>query len=351
MPKAHRVNFDDIKAQADFRLVLAHYGLHPRGQGEQAKVRCPFHDDQHASCSVNLTKGVWHCFACHAKGNVLEFVHRLEAERAQGSTVSLRDAGYKLAAICGVNLDHQHASHSRQEGHRATKRAKTVSAPSDSPNRAESVPERQEEASGEATRPTRNRPLGFALTLDAQHPYVAQRGISPELAATFGLGVSDQGSMVGRLCIPIHNAQAELVGYVGRFVGDVPQGEEKYRLPKGFHKSLELFNVHRVAHCRHLVVVEGFFDAIRLHGLRLPAVSPMGTSMSAEQIALLREHCRALKAVTVMLDGDEAGRTASPAIAAALAAHFWVRIAQLPDGSEPDTLEETQLRQLLRPGT
>jgi hypothetical protein len=45
--------------------------------------------------------------------------------------------------------------------------------------------------------------------------------------------------MAGRVCIPIENANEELVAYAGRDE-DLPKGEEKYKLPKGFHKALEL---------------------------------------------------------------------------------------------------------------
>ena len=64
------------------------------------------------------------------------------------------------------------------------------------------------------------------------------------------------------------------------------------------------------------------------------------------RIALLRD-CPALRFVTVMLDGDEAGRKAAPAVAAALARHWWVRIVELPDGMEPDTLPQEKLLALL----
>ena len=97
-------------------------------------------------------------------------------------------------------------------------------------------------------------------------------------------------------------------------------------------------------------MVEGFFDAIRLHGLRVPAVALMGTSISAEQVALLREHCPALRSLTVLLDGDEAGQKAAPEVAAALARHFWVRIVALPEGAEPDTLPQAELLALLGKG-
>jgi hypothetical protein len=56
MAKAHRIDFDDLKARSDFRAVLVHYGLTIVGHGEQAKVLCPFHDDERPSCSVNLAK-------------------------------------------------------------------------------------------------------------------------------------------------------------------------------------------------------------------------------------------------------------------------------------------------------
>src|SRR5918995_1095178 len=161
------------------------------------------------------------------------------------------------------------------------------------------------------TEPKPNKPLGFALDLDPGHPYLVARGVPGIVIQPFGLGYCGKGIMAGRLCIPIHNAEGELVAYAGRFVGDVadlPAGEEKYKLPKGFHKSLELFNLHRVKNCRHLVVVEGYFGTIRLHGLRVPSVALMGSSMSEAQVALLREHCPALRLVSVMLDGDEAGR-------------------------------------------
>ena len=100
-----RVDFEKIKAAADFGAVLAHYGLGPIGRGRQIKLRCPFHDDERPSCSVNLDKGLFHCHAggCGASGNVLDFVHRME--NRDGEAVSLRAAGLRLAGICGIELD------------------------------------------------------------------------------------------------------------------------------------------------------------------------------------------------------------------------------------------------------
>ena len=157
-------------------------------------------------------------------------------------------------------------------------------------------------------------------------------------------------TMKGRACIPIENVNGELVAYAGRWTGsdaELPEGEEKYKLPKGFHKTLELFNLHRVKHCRHLIVVEGFFGAMRLHGLRFPAVALMGSLLSDEQVALLQARCPALRFVSVMLDGDEPGRKAGDAVAARLAQNWWTRIVHLAEGAQPDTVDPAELGRLL----
>jgi DNA primase len=216
------------------------------------------------------------------------------------------------------------------------------------PNPRPGPSERPKKATGEGKGIRPNKPLGFSLTLDPEHPYLTERGLTPELVATFGLGYCGKGSMAGRVCIPIHNADGALVAYAGRWVGpeeDLPEGKGKYELPSGFHKGLELFNLHRAKHCKHLVVVEGYFAAIRLHGLRVPAVALMGTSVSVRQLELLA-HANA-RHVTVLLDGDEAGRAASEEVAGAIGNVAWSRIVHLPAEAQPDTVDPAALGRLL----
>jgi DNA primase len=368
MSDNRRVDFAELRARADFRTVLAHYGVTPKGSAEQLKALCPLHDDQHASLSLNTREKVFHCFApdcpAHAGGDVIAFVHLMETHR--GSSGSLREAGLRLAAICGLELDSGKAPPRRQEGRRKARRRGTVRTTAEGPNRAlaggngpqgavpEGVPDQgqpRDEPESRPERESRNKPLGFTLSLDPAHPYLtAERGLSPVLIATFGLGffAGEKGTMLGRVCVPIHNVEGELVAYAGRWSGPdetIPEGEEKYKLPKGFQKSLELFNLHRVKHCRHLVVVEGYFGAIRLHGLRVPTVALMGSSISDAQVTLLREHCPALRFVTVMLDAG--AEDAAEKVAGRLAWHWPVRSVALPEGTQPDTVAEPEVLALL----
>src|SRR3954451_6068959 len=339
MEKNARIDFKDLKdrTKGGFGLVLAHYGLAPIGAGDQVRVTCPFHADgheKHASCSINRAEGVWNCKAgsCGLSGNLLDFVQRLEALRGEPAT--LPHAARKLAAICGIELPGQNGAEARQKDPRAATAKEAVRPTSPGSDRVLAAPARENGAV-----PERNEPLHFTLAV-VDHPYLRERGVPEALAATFGLTFAEKGIMAGRVCVPIHNPAGELVAYAGRWVGadeDIPEGEEKYKLPKGFYKNLELFNLHRVKRCRHLVVAEGFFGTIALHGHRVPAVGLMGSSISDAQIALLVEHCPNLRFVTVLLDGDEAGRKASKLVAGKLAWHWPVRIGALPQDMQPDT--------------
>jgi DNA primase len=347
MQPKHKIDFRDLKARADFRAVLAHYGLQTVGSGEQTRMRCPFHDDERPSCSVNLAEGVWNCHAGCGAGNVLDLVHRLEAK--DGATVTLPMAARTLADICGIDLGDGNGPEPAKEGRRASSGANGTRTSADRPKASPGGPTAAETTTADAGRaeaePT-NKPLGFTLTLDPAHPYLKERQVPPELVRLFGLGGSNKDSMAGRVALPIHNVDGELVAYAGRWVrssAELPDGEEKYKLPAGFHKGAELYNLHRVKGYRHLVLCEGYFSVIRLHGLKVPATALMGSSISEQQITLLREHCPRLRLITVMLDGDDAGRKAADLVSARLAKHWWVRIATLPDGAQPDTVPEAEL--------
>ena len=90
-----------------------------------------------------------------------------------------------------------------------------------------------------------------------------QRGLTLETIIDFGLGFCSKGMMADRIAIPIQNVKGEVVAYAGRFPGEPAEDTPKYKLPQGFRKSQELYNIDRaIKEQGHaLVIVEGFFDA------------------------------------------------------------------------------------------
>jgi DNA primase catalytic core len=193
-----------------------------------------------------------------------------------------------------------------------------------------------------------NKPLTFELKrVDGSHPYLEARGITKETATIFGVGFfPGKGLMSGRIVIPIHNAHGELVTYAGRALDD--NADPRYRLPASFNKTLELYNLHRALACDHsigVVIVEGFFDAMNVHQAGFPAVvSLMGWSLSEAQAGLIVAH---FDRAILMLDADAAGQEATPRTAVRLARSLDVRIADVPNGSQPDVLSSNEIKQIL----
>ena len=88
------VDFGALKRAVSLEAVLHHYqapGL--RKRGPQLVGRCPIHRGQREdSFRASLSKNVFHCFACQAGGNVLDFV-------AARERCSISRCGAPLAAV------------------------------------------------------------------------------------------------------------------------------------------------------------------------------------------------------------------------------------------------------------
>ena len=311
------VDFKAVKQSVTIEQILGRYGVKLKKSGKELRGRCPIHQgDGTDSFHANTEKNAFHCFSCQAKGNVLDLVAAIEK-------CSVRDAALKLKDWFPASAS---SSTPAPDG-------KPVA---DSRLAKEEVGERGEP----------NKPLGFQLKgIDFAHPYLAQRGIDPETAEYFGVGFfSGKGSMSGRIVIPIENEKGELVAYAGR---SVDGSEPKYKLPAGFKKSPVLYNLGRVLEedsTGTVVLVEGFFDCMKVVLAEHVCVALMGCSLSGDQEEQLAAHFRQ---VVVMLDGDEAGRKAAGEIAGRLAHRVWVRVVDLPEGKQPDQLSTAELQAVL----
>jgi len=91
------VDFRAVKEAVSLEAVLRHYqvpGL--RRHRSQLEGCCPIHRGQRDdSFRASLSKNVFHCFACQAHGNVLDFVAAMER-------CSVREAACRLQQWFGV---------------------------------------------------------------------------------------------------------------------------------------------------------------------------------------------------------------------------------------------------------
>lgn len=308
------VDFSALKQAVSLETVLGHYqvpGL--RKRRHQWVGPCPIHRGRREdSFRAHVGKNAFHCFSCQAGGNVLDFVAAMEK-------CTIRQAALRLQRWFSIGAPEPAAA--RLAGRSVQK--------------------------GELIRKEACNPaLPFALRgVDPAHPYLVERGIDGATAVEFGVGFyPGPGLLSGRIVIPIANARGQRVAYAGRALdGSLP----KYKLPAGFRKAWELFNLHRAAATgsNRVIVVEGYFDCLRVHRAGLPwVVALMGCSLSATQeSALLPRFDR----LVLLLDGDAAGRAASQALAARLSGRCAVEVVPVPDGSQPDQLTLTALQRLL----
>jgi DNA primase len=335
------VSFDEIKKVVTLQMAIEHYRIplrHVNATTLRGKCPLPSHGSEKSkeSFTATLSKGVGGAWACQSQscirargrvgGNVLDFVAAMEQ-------CSVRDAAIKLQMWFLVPAAGNGSGTIGKEPHAKSFGGKEPE--------HELVSKQESDGEGETDS---NKPLTFNLqNIDYAHSYLKERGVTEETAQIFGVGFfPGKGSMHDRIVIPIHNAQGELVAYAGR---SIDGSEPRYKFPTGFHKSRELYNVHRVRDEVSVVLVEGFFDCMRVTEAGFPCVALMGCTMSDAQEELIREH---FAHVVVMLDGDEAGRGATENIGERLRrAVYQVDMVALVDGVQPDQLSTKELQRQL----
>ncbi|MGO8697801.1 MAG: CHC2 zinc finger domain-containing protein [Limisphaerales bacterium] len=336
MSKSKFVDFKAVKSALSIERVLEHYGLLDqfKRSGDSLSGSCPIHKGSNPTqFRVSLSKNIWNCFSeCKHGGNTLDFIAKME-------NVSIHAAAQK--AIEWFQLDPNAMSADReQEAERPAETPRESDKPRPRPSK-DAPPANDNSAP--------NKPLKFRLEkLQSDHPYLAERGLTPETIATFDVGFCSKGMMADRIAIPIHNANGLLVAYAGRFPGEPEEGTPKYKLPQGFRKSLELFNLDQAIKEppeKPLIIVEGFFGCMKLHqhGCR-KVVALMGSTMSSAQEELIRTHTNAHSRAIVMLDEDDAGRAGREDIALRLAKFLFVKVHIFEqEGRQPEQLSADEV--------
>ena len=353
------INFQTVRESLEVSEVLAHYGfdVKPNGQ-DQVKICCPFHDDHKPSCGLSLTKGVFNCFSCQTKGNILDFVARMEGFDPDQPR-ELRKAAVLACEVFKIDGgsndtpagDQPKAKTKGEQAVKAAKRADTAGIGNASPAPSAKVDATSTAPILEPDVDAVNPPLTFELKLELEHPFLSDRKIAKEIVQEFGLGCAKRGSMAGRVCFPIHDEEGALIAYAGRWASDDQVDDKpRYLLPKGFEKSRVLYNLNRVIAKREqlikkgevvddaIVIVEGYWSVLRLHAVSVPVVASFGASLSPQQVSLIVQ--AGFRKAVLIFDGDEGGRKGSEQALPVLASRLFAKMVSLEDGVKPDEMSD-----------
>ncbi len=324
--------------------VLDHYNLRPQlrsiRNGEGLEGACPIHQGTNdTQFKISLSKNCWNCFSdCKCGGNVLDFIAKMEQIDIYAAALKAND-WFNL----GLGQPPQ-----RREQRNAANAPQREHAPPTTAAQAPPVASPASPADDDPVEIGCNKPLGFKLdNLDTEHRYFKERGLLPETVAAFGLGYCAKGTMAVRVVIPIHNQTGELVAYVGRVAGEPSEDRPKYKLPTGFKKSAEVFNLHRAIlepDDEPLIIVREYFEVLKLWQLGWKrVVSLMGSTLSNVQEELIKRATNRSSLIALLFAENESGRKSREQMLPRLAKFAYVQVIGLPDeGMKPEhlTLEE-----------
>lgn len=345
----------ELLARADVVDIVGRYVQLKKG-GANFMGLCPFHGEKSPSFSVSPAKQFYHCFGCGKNGNAISF---LMDHAGMTFVESVKD----LAQQYGLQVPEDDVS------------------PQD---RAKAAQVREQQAT--LTSVLEKAGLAYIRHLRSSEKaiaYLKGRGLSGEIAKTFGLGYAPEGwrSLASvfpdyndallvesglviagepgeenaqgeakrydrfrdRVMFPIRNVKGECIGFGGRVFGDEkPKYLNSPETPV-FSKGRELYGLFeaRPALREHgyALVTEGYMDVVALaqHGFA-NAVATLGTACTAEHVQKL---FRFTDSVVFSFDGDGAGRRAArKALDAALPFATDVRSVKflfLPAEHDPDS--------------
>ena len=333
------------------KLILSHLigeKVKLTHSGKYLKGLCPFHNEKTPSFSVDDEKGNYHCFGCGAHGDIISFIMEMQ-------NISFKDALSILAEKAGVDLSSYSSNKNLEKTYIKEKRYFEVMSIStkifqkylDSrlkKNHFSYLNER-----GIDKNDVSNFMIGLSPGRDfSLTNYLIEKGYSDKELIEFGLSRLDKKNNLNdffnnRLMFPILDFRDRVIGFGARALRD--EMPKYLNSPENnfFKKRNILYNIQNaktlVRQKKYLVLVEGYTDTIALNKIGIPALAPLGTSISIEQINLAWS---LVDEPIICMDGDSAGKKASERlldiVIPFLSAGKSLNFIQLEKDKDPDSL-------------
>jgi DNA primase len=317
--------------------------------GREWKGLSPFNKEKTPSFTVSDDKGFYHDFSSGKHGNIFDFMMETEG-------VSFPEAVERLAEMAGVPLPAYSPEAEAREERRKTLHdivemaAAFFQSTLASRNGARGRGYLADRGLGSATQ------LKFRLGYASAERYALKEHLGAakipvEDMIEAGLIVAGEDIPVpydrfrDRIMFPISDWRGRVIAFGGRALEK--EVSAKYlNSPETplFHKGATLYNIAAARQAAHdgarVIAVEGYVDVIAMVMAGYEgAVAPLGTALTAEQLALM---WRLNDEPILCFDGDDAGRRAAyRALDIALPLlkpGKSLKLATLPDGQDPDDL-------------
>ncbi len=301
------IDAEDVKAALTGRFADFYGRFTPlKPLGGEMRGPCPLHGGTGQNFAVNPDTGLWNCFSgCQDGGDAFRFLEKLEG-------VSFPEALERVAAFAGVSGD-----------------VSSVPAPI---RRAQALPAADPVFLDSGLAEAQHERL---MKLDSMRQWLSEyRGLSTETLVNFRLGMQKDEQGLFRVTFPVYDAESRLLN-IRRHLFAYKEGLDRTFKTLPWEKGLTagLFPMSALNGQTEVLLVEGEADALLANQMGFPAVT--GTLGAGNWKDHWTEALRGCQRVTILYDGDKAGRDGAQKAAAALSAAVPnIRIASLPDGED-----------------
>jgi DNA primase len=331
-----------VREEADIVSIIGEF-VKLKRVGTSFRGPCPFHQGKHDNFSVS-PRGGYNCFVCGEKGDVFTFIEkRLGLDFVESVKWVGAKAGVEVTEVRRGAEDRDTREPMWEVN--ATAAAYFSAQLWDAPVGSAA---REYLASRALRRGEADRfGMGYApRDPAAMRAHLATLGFDDDRQIAAGLLLRTEERpeprprFRDRVIFPIYDPAGHVVGFGGRALGEAQPKYLNSAESEAFSKRTLLYGLNwakqAVRRADRLIIVEGYFDAIRLMlaGIQ-EVVAPLGTALTAGQAALIRKYT---KNVFLLYDSDQAGLKATFRAGDALLANTAaVRVITLPQGEDPDT--------------
>ncbi len=335
---------DEIRNISDIVDVISKY-LPLKKRGKNFLALCPFHNEKTPSFTISPEKQIYHCFGCHAGGNVFNFL--MEYKK-----ISYVEAVLDLASEYGISIDYEEGKFPEQQSETEDLYEINVIAGkffSDNllKNEEGKFARKYFESRKIKTSSIKTFGLGYLPQNNGLVNYLKEKKVDLEKAIYLGLiGRNEKGNLYDRLndriIFPIFSTNGRIVAFAGRILTNKENIAKYINSPESkiYYKGKILYGLflakEEIRKLDFAIIVEGYMDLISLYQNNIKnVVAASGTALTEDQIQLLSRYT---KNIVLLFDADTAGVKASMrSIELLLKRGLNIKIAVLPAGEDPDS--------------
>lgn len=336
---------EEIRTRSDIVEVISER-VPLKKSGVNFKGLCPFHTEKTPSFIVSPAKQIFHCFGCNTGGNIYQFIMKIE-------NLSFPDAVLYLSRRYGIHIPEQKVKDKDNDQRAVIYEANKQAAEFFHGQLLESP-------QGKTARRYLNDrkinsdivklfKIGYASSSrDGIQQFFKRKGVSFDIQNIAGfIKENDEGKgyvdrFRDRIIFPVLDTAGKVVGFGGRVINNEDFRPKYLNSPETlvYRKRDILYGLHlakdAIRDKKEVFLVEGYFDLITMYqeGIK-NTVATSGTALSENHVRLLRRYT---DTVTLVFDGDEAGRNASfRGGTILLNGEIKVKVIPLPSGKDPDS--------------